>query len=584
MSENNENKKYESYKIPSSRQADQRSGFFQASPKTTAKPISSLDDGIFYEIEYDSCPIPGAGKFVLKPQKIEEPQKDEIRDLFDQMRDIARTYGSTYNFSRFFDRRVHQDNAAIFYKQGMFMKDFTDNYSGNKQFSQYFPNYQLMGYEQLRTYFTWRTEVRNGNVTDISVSYAFLYIYELLSNIGVNDSQDGLDKLMFFWKNFRIYDKTIDKYVLRWLKDYYIYYELPLSWEEFVKKYDLAESYPNIAKTDFDLFCSISKYDIRKSTFFTDETSQMITDCFSYVLEKIRKDFETVGMNFDEALFHPTKKIVTWDPFKDALFYHWVNQPDRQIIFSKNEIYMYKRNQWTFSTNITTEKGRQFISYIMKQMEADLRKITKYRFKLTANINMVHEETIRRLTKKGLFVEKIVTDAVTLFHREATKTVVRVDSDSLARIRQEALITQEALIVEEQTQQKDILIVEEQTQQKDILIVEEQTQQKDITPVPILFSTQNQNVFADSSDTEYEPSSSVWDGLKDNLSEEEVQALVVILKGDDLKLFADECGVMLEVLVDGINEKAMDYIGDNLIDEEFILYDDYKYQVKEMVG
>ena len=41
--------------------------------------------------------------------------------------------------------------------------------------------------------------------------------------------------------------------------------------------------------------------------------------------------------------------------------------------------------------------------------------------------------------------------------------------------------------------------------------------------------------------------------------------------------------MMLEVLVDGINEKAMDAIGDSLIDDEFVLYEDYINQVKELV-
>jgi hypothetical protein len=40
---------------------------------------------------------------------------------------------------------------------------------------------------------------------------------------------------------------------------------------------------------------------------------------------------------------------------------------------------------------------------------------------------------------------------------------------------------------------------------------------------------------------------------------------------------------MLEVLVDQINEKAMDMIGDNLLDEEFALYKDYREQVKELI-
>jgi hypothetical protein len=68
-------------------------------------------------------------------------------------------------------------------------------------------------------YFSWRTQVRQGRVCDISVSYAFLYIYELLANIGVADEQDGLKKLMSFWRAFREHNHTIDNYVLGWLKE-----------------------------------------------------------------------------------------------------------------------------------------------------------------------------------------------------------------------------------------------------------------------------------------------------------------------------------------------------------------------------
>jgi hypothetical protein len=39
---------------------------------------------------------------------------------------------------------------------------------------------------------------------------------------------------------------------------------------------------------------------------------------------------------------------------------------------------------------------------------------------------------------------------------------------------------------------------------------------------------------------------------------------------------------MLEVLMDGINEKAMDIIGDNILDD-LEIYEDYKDQVKGMV-
>lgn len=509
---------------------------------------------MFYEIEYDSCPVPDTGNNVLKSQKLTEPKKDEIRELFGQMREIARAQRSTYDFSRFFDRRVQDNNALVFYKQGMFMKDFKDNHEGSTPFSQYFPCYQLMGYEQLRTYFTWRTEVRKGNVADISLPYAFIYIYELLGNIGVENPQDGLDKLMSFWKAFSIHNKAIDKYVLRWLKDYHIYYELPQSWKAFIENNNLTEYYPNIAEMDnsFNLFCAISKYNIKKSIFYTDETSKMITDCFSFVMKRIRQDFEAAGIHFDDALFRPTRKLTPWKPFRDALFYQWQKQSDRRIVLSENEIYICSHNEWTTSTIITTEKGRQFIGYVMKQMEAILRNVTKYKFKITANTSMIHEETIRKLTKAGLFIEKIVPAAVMEYYHEATKTVVKVDSASLERIRKEAMVTQEALLVEE-------------------------------TLPPILSPVPDQNIFANPSGTDSGPFTNSWESLKDALCENELQALAVILPGDDIKAFADECHIMVEVLIDGINEKAMDYIGDNLMDDEFVLYEDYKEQVKELI-
>jgi len=505
---------------------------------------------MFYEIEYNSSPITGVGKYKLKPQKIGEPKTDPIRELFGQMRDIARAHRRANDYSRFFDRRFRYDDEVIFYKQGIFMKDFTDDYPEAAAFSLYFPDYQMMGYEQLRTYFTWRAQVRRGNIANISLSYAFVYIYELLNNIGVENPQDGLDKLMAFWKGFSVYNNTIDKYMLSWLKDYHIYYELPHSFKEFSQINDIAGHYPKMTEADtgFGLFCAISKYDMRKSAFYTDETSKMISDCFSHIIERIRRDFEAAGMHFDNAFFRPTKRLVAWKPFKGALFYQRLKQPDRRVVFSENEIYVCIKNEWSFSTVITTEKGRRFIGYVMKQMEAELRKITGYKYRLTANISLINEDTLRILTKAGLHIENIVSAAVMEFHREATKTVITVDHTALARIRKEALATQEALIIDEQ-----------------------------ITP-----QEQNQNVFADFT-KEPLPASGVWESFKNSLSENDLRALAVISKGGDIKAYADESGVFLEVLIEGINEKATDHIGDNLLDDNFALYDDYKDQTKELI-
>lgn len=560
MQSDNSDKKYEPYKLSPDRlsQADRAD---KALPRSNSAPKYTVSNNIFYEMEYDPVSTADTNVSAPKSQKIEPPEKDEIRELFYEMRDIARQYQSpAAYYSKYFDKRMQQNNARIFYEQALFMKDFEDNYSEQVEFSSYFPYYQMLGYKQLRTYFTWRTNIRKGIVGNTSLSYAFLYIYELINNTDGEYPQDNLDKLLSFWRTFRNYDPSIDKYVLRWIKDYHIYYDIPKTFKEFAEEHGLIEYYPELkaASDSFELFSSISKYDIRKSGFFTAETSKLITDCFSFVMNKIRRGFEAAGMCFDDVFFRP-KRMINWNPFKDALFYQHLCQPDRKVIISDDEIYICSNNQWTYSTSITTEKGRQFIGYVMKQMESVLRKLTKYKFKITASIDMMHPETISALKSHGLYIDETVQSAVTEFYRESTKIVVTVDDVSLARIRREALETQESLIVEEQPETLEF------------------------ASSPNAAELSNDNVHIDASDTKTSPMSDTWEELKCALSETELHALALILQGENIKKFADDRHMMLEVLADGINEKAMDFIGDNILDDELMIYEDYKNQVKGMI-
>ncbi len=583
--------------------------------------FEELDNDLYYEIEYDTSPIPGAGKFVLKSQKIEAPVRDEVRDIFDRMRDIARGLRSlNFSSSKFYERKVQQENSRIFYEQGMFMKDFEDHYGKKITYSAYFPRYQMMGYDQLRTYFTWRTEVRNGCVEKTSLSYAFIYLYELLNHIGVENAKDGLEKLMFFWKEFRNYDNSIDKYVLKWLKDYHIYYELPWTFREFIEENNLVEHYPKLhgPVDNFELYCSVSKYDIRKSVFFSEDHMQLIKDCFAYTMSRLKEVFEAKGIDLEDTIFQPAKNMPMWEPFKGALFYPWLKQPDRRVVLSEKEIYICSQNKWTFNTALTTESGRQLAGYILKQMEAVLRKVTKYKYSITASLATVNPTVAAKLSNEGISPEKVIADAVIAFYREATKTVVKVDHAALEKIRQEALRTQEKLIVAQEEEwnfaaamgQMNAKVVEEEKtavvfdedipaqsgtkatasnliqsgtimqkneQQKDALqrnIMQKDEQQKDALKNDILQSNQEKN------DTLPGP----WGELRFALSDTELRALTVLLNGDkSVKHFADEQGIMLEVLMDGINEKAMDFVGDSLFDDEFIIYDDYIEDVKEMV-
>ena len=85
-----------------------------------------------------------------------------------------------------------------------------DDFEESEPFSCYYPNYQQMTYRQLRTYFTWRTKVRQGNIANTSLSYAFVYIYELINQIGVSSPEEGLERLLWFWQTFHNFDAALD--------------------------------------------------------------------------------------------------------------------------------------------------------------------------------------------------------------------------------------------------------------------------------------------------------------------------------------------------------------------------------------
>lgn len=116
--------------------------------------------------------------------------------------------------------------AELFYRQGLLMADFEDDCPYNGTFKSYFPTYNAMSDRQLRGYFTWRAQVRRGTVEETSTSFAFLYLYELICGIGVDDPLDGFSKIKAFWDAYRTFEPGIDRFARVWLQDYAVFHGL----------------------------------------------------------------------------------------------------------------------------------------------------------------------------------------------------------------------------------------------------------------------------------------------------------------------------------------------------------------------
>ena len=317
---------------------------------------------------------------VPQAQPIQPRISDPIREKFYEMRRLA----SNRPFAR--------NDSELFYRQAKFMEDFTDDYEDSAKFNMYYPYYQHMGYDYLRTYFTWRTKVRCGETQQISLSYIFLYIYELLSGIGTNDPGEGLSKLLAIWETFSREYPPIEKYLPKWFKDYFVFYELPQDFFAFVDEHRLQKYYSlsllpyGNTENKLELWNGISGYDVTNSKFYKEGNQELLINCFDTVLRGIQDFCEKRDAQFEDLLIYSVSRRSPWQPFKHALFGSRTRQTDREVLISKYERYYCKNNEWTANLPIYYSSQKDFVGYIIKKTEACLRQAVNYKYKLVAEI------------------------------------------------------------------------------------------------------------------------------------------------------------------------------------------------------
>ncbi|WP_204230527.1 TerB N-terminal domain-containing protein [Collinsella sp. An307] len=159
-----------------------------------------------------------------------------LPDRYRQMRGISRWQERSPE-----SRGRWLSEAELFYRQARFMEDFEDDCPYHGSFTSYYPTYNDMSDRQLRGYFTWRAAVRRGEVAEAPKSFAYVYLYELINGIGAENPLDGYHKIRSFWENFRAFAPDIDRNVRAWLHDYVIYHALDpeLLSDDPVRKLDL---------------------------------------------------------------------------------------------------------------------------------------------------------------------------------------------------------------------------------------------------------------------------------------------------------------------------------------------------------
>jgi len=494
----------------------------------------------FVEIEYgtDSITTPG--------QKIKPLANDPIREKFYDMRSFAPDNPDTWG------------GAKLFYRQGKFMENFTDDYEKILPLSMSIPTYQRLGYDQLRTYFTWRTKMQQGEFLPIPLSYLYLHIYELLCQIGVKTPVDGLDKLVALWKAYQETYPALNHDFPTWLKDYNVYHKLPFSFAEFIQTYNLHAFYHETNLFNFDPahtltnWAAVSGYDIN-SEFYTNSNRELMQNSFYSGLVAVQKHLESQGKSITNLFYRPSH-FVPWHPFAETVFFQSNNQPNRKIQISMQEIYVCENNKWTTHKITPHADTNNLIGFFILLMEISMRRVIAYRGGAPRN-RAKFNNAIRAMSDRGIReLSAIFNVTAEEVHQKLARIVVTVNTQNLSRIREEAEVTQEKLIVEEDVTPNIT------------------------TPVPAVPVPPVTPPILESADP--------WLTFKSTLTNIELEALKIMFHApDSIKAFANENGVMLEILADGINEKAMDTISDNILElsDTIIIYDEYVQQVESII-
>ena len=467
----------------------------------------------------------------------------------------------------------------LFCIQGKFMEDYEDNAPWNGVYHHYYPSYRDLTNSQLRGFFTWRTWVRHGEYRRTPNAFAYLYIYELLNGFGVSSPKESFQRLQEFKAGYLdagFGDKIMESHLSRWMMEYSVVQNLPA---EVTKRY----LPPWIQETDQALV-ALMKPDSRTDEelyaallFFAQEklsASIVVTQHGERGKALFAKSWrEAIALSSREA---PEKSVFNgcfgpqcrfkWKPLFNAFCFSVYRL--EKLDYALNEVHSFQCRNGSWEElkypGLSYQDSRFF--GFLHETDRRLRQYLK---------------TGHALRKKPdeAWATPFVDAAIRADQRavaEAAKPKIDIDLSGLEQIRQEALITQNSLLTDEEK------LAPSQTDERTSpappaikLIQVAQSMPAEEAETPPCPATAPAPVRITSG-----PSASPLDSLH-------TQILQLLLHGDSPAGLMQSHRMMPSIVADLINEALFDEIGDNAIDNTddiLSLVEDYREDVARIVG
>lgn len=516
---------------------------------------TALSDTCKSNTVYTDTPLPFAkGSDFLK-------KKEYIPEKITEMRKLYR-----------YDDYSGQLRAKNFYRQAKFMEDYEDDYHGQVcDISGYFTTYHDLSDKQLRTYFTWRTEVRNGVYNKTFTSYIYLYIYEFLCGIGSSSSVESLNKLKEFEEKFIeggfLEDNTqIKRNLHRWYFEYSLVKGFPV---DEVKKYidkeilDRDHALEILKKSGdyddieiFDAICFFAGKRFLNSVSIKKEREKSII-IYAYVWKYILKSGNIDGKSIFTHCFGRMQNRSIY-PLLNAVYWNDKTEEDADYTVNGVRSYHCKTGRWKEKSYIRAYFNKKKLAFIVHEID----RLIRDEFKLGYYLKPSMEDT------------RIATIIAAAFN-EALKEIkynerklINIDFSALKKIRNDAEITRTSLLVDEDCIHSLMI---------NTYIVEKADIQNAIEKNSIKYNDGNQSK-SENLDFDKPPE------ISDNIN---LKILKFIIAGKDYKRLIKSNNLFTSIIADNINETFFEDIGDNILEcegDEIYLVEDYREDILNIIG
>ena len=462
-----------------------------------------------------------------------------------------------------------EDKCRNFVRQGKFMEDYEDDAPWNSEVKRYFATYHDLNLNQLRGYFAWRTRVRRGEFHPITMSLAYMYIYELLNMIGIKTPEDAIRKMREFEKGFLdsgIGDRSMRENLHRWIMEFAVLSGSPA--EEVLSLID-----PDLIERDRQLIVLRKPSEHSDEEVFgalniltggkTEKSSAVLKESergihlFAEVWRYMAEHYDDLGWDIFDACFGKMRQFP-WHPLANAVYMDRKNREDTEYKVTECRKFVYKNGEWSEYKYDELYFDKYRIHAIVHEADRQIRRYLKTGHYLREKKG---EEWITPYVEAVIEADKAAAE-------EAAKPKITIDLSGLDKIRRDAQITRDSLLTEDE--------MREQAPEPEQIseLISEQT--PDPAPRQEEQSAQLMTQAAtESSKGEEKPAAIEIPSLDDT----QAQILLSVMRGEPVAGLIREKALMPSVVTDAINEALFDEIGDNVLTcegDEITLVEDYR--------